>query len=97
MGFFDRFKKAQPDITFEGGPGDSAETAIIIHGVPDLQVLLQSEVNFLTQHFGKRNEDWVLEDRITTRIGSRLYHVVRVQLQHNMTRTIYFDVTDFTR
>jgi len=46
MGFLNLFKKPQFIVAFVGGSGESVEKAIIIQGVPNLQALLEAEVNF---------------------------------------------------
>ncbi len=91
---FGFFKKQQPQLIFTGGPGDSAAKAVVIRGAPNLLAVVQGEVQFLTERYGKRDEDWVLEDRMTTRVGNRLYHVVRVKARYNTNKIIYFDITE---
>ena len=45
-------------ITFEGGPGDTMERAVIIRGVSDHALGVEAEYRYLAQAFGRRGRDW---------------------------------------
>lgn len=96
MGLFDFLKrKTTRGISFEGGSGDTIERAVIIRGVSNHVLGVESEYLFLTQKFGQRGIDWNLERQTLLTPGNRAYDEMSIKLSDGTERTIIFDITEF--
>lgn len=81
-------------VTFEGGSGDTIESAIIIKGATNGTLGLQAEYQYLTQKFGQRGIDWDLENQSLLRLD-RYCDEMHIQLADGTQTVIFFDITDF--
>ena len=96
MRFSDFFKgKRRRGVTFEGGPGDTIETAVIIRGAPDEALGVGAEYRYLAQQFGQPGVDWELVGQELLESARRRYDKVHVKLADGTERTIFFDITGF--
>lgn len=83
------------DVTLSGGPGDTLQTAIIIHGAPNEMAGIHAEYLCLEALFGREDVDWQLEWQALLSSAGRYYDEMRLRLADGTSRTIYFDITDF--
>ena len=96
MGFLDFLKgKKRRGITFEGGPGDRIERAVIIRGVPNSALGVEAEYRYLARKFGRPGIDWELVGQGLLEPGHRKYDEMHIKLADGTQRTIYFDITEF--
>jgi len=96
MGFLDFLKgKKRLSITFEGGPGNTIERAVIIRGAPDEALGVEAEYAYLAQKFGRPGIDWELVGQGLLEPGHRKYDEMHIKLADGTQRTIYFDITEF--
>jgi hypothetical protein len=82
-------------ITFEGGPGDTIERAVIIRGAPNEALGVQAEYVYLAREFGRPRVDWELVGQGLTEHGDRAYDEMHIKLADGTERTIFFDITQF--
>jgi hypothetical protein len=82
-------------IAFEGGPGDTLESAVIIRGAPNHTVGVQSEYRYLTEKFGQHGTDWELQSQALLEIGTRHYDEMSIKLSDGTQKSVFFDLTDF--
>ena len=93
MGFLDVPKgKKRRDITFEGGPGDTIERAVIMQGAPNEALGVEAQYRYLGQWFGRRGTDWQLVSQGLLQLGRRKYVEMRIKLTDDTQRIIYFDI-----
>jgi hypothetical protein len=86
----------QSPVTFQGGPGDTAATAVIIRGAADGVAGVAAEYRYLTGKFGERNRAWRLKRQQLWQQNGRVYDVMHLELAEGSRRTIYFDITEFS-
>ena len=82
-------------LVVTGGTGDSIESAIIIKKTPKGLSAAGAEHLFLTKRFGRRGNDWTLEQQDLRQVDGRVYDVYSVVLSGGTQRTLYFEVTDW--
>jgi len=87
----------QTTVAFEGGPGDSPETAVIIRGATNGVAGVEAEYRYLREKFGQQNRDWHLTRQALMRKGDRMFDVMHLELADGSKRTLYFDITEFFR
>jgi hypothetical protein len=111
MGFLDFLKgKKRRGITFEGGPGDTIERAVIIRGAPNNALGVEAEYRYLAWKFlgveaeyrylawkfGRPGIDWELVGQgLVESAGHCKYDKMHIKLADGTQRTIYFDITEF--
>lgn len=82
-------------ITLSGGPGDTLQTAIIIHGATNEMAGIRAEYLCLEALFGRKGVDWQLERQALLSSAGRHYDEMRLRLADGTPRTVYFDITEF--
>ncbi len=85
----------QKMVTFDGGPGDTPEKAVIIRGAADGVAGVEAEYRYLRDKFGQQNRDWRLGRQALMRKGDRILDVMQLVLADGSKRTVYFDITEF--
>lgn len=85
----------QPAITFQGGTGDSPDTAVTIRGAVDEMAGVDAEYRYLREKFGLQQRDWRLVRQEVRRQGGRVFDVMHLVMADGAQRTIYFDITEF--
>ena len=96
MGFLDFLKgKKRRRITFEGGPGDTMERAIMIRGAPDTALGVEAEYRYLAQRYGQPGRDWQFVGQGLLDSGDRVYDEIHIKLADGTPITIFFDITEF--
>lgn len=83
------------EITFEGGPGDTVERAIVIRGAGDGRLGVEAEYQYLARELGRRGVDWQLERQSLLMEDDRHYDEMRILLSDGTRKVIYFDISDF--
>jgi len=84
-----------PGITFEGGSGDTIETAVIIRGASTHSVGVDAEYRYLEQQFGTRTVDWEPGLQSLIKTDDRKYDKIDIRLSDGSHQTVYFDITEF--
>lgn len=87
--------QAPASITFEGGPGDSLQTAVVIKGAPDHMAGVAAEYQYLENTFGRPQADWRLLKQSLIRRQGRAYDLMQIELSNGARKEIYFDLSDF--
>jgi hypothetical protein len=87
--------KKRGGITFEGGPGDTMERAVIIRGVSDHALGVEAEYRYLAQLFGRPGRDWEPIGQELVESGDRYYDEMHVRLSDGTRRSVFFDITEF--
>jgi hypothetical protein len=83
-------------ITFEGGSGETPETAVIIRGARGGFRGVPAEYRYLTQRFGQRGADWQLvEQRLLHAEGGKHYDHFRLVLKDGREVEVYIDISEF--
>jgi hypothetical protein len=83
------------DVTFDAGPGDKIERAVIIRGAFTPSIGVNAEYHYLTQQFGTRNIDWKPESQGLVRSTDRAYDKTEIVLADGSRRVVFFDITNF--
>ena len=84
-------------LVVSGGPGDTAQTAIVIKKTPKGLSAAGAEQMLLQKWFGRQGTDWTRTQQDLLLQNGRTYDVHRVTLAGGSERTLYFDVTDWLR
>ena len=87
--------QAPGNITFEGGPGDTLETAIVIKGAADHMAGVAAEYHYLEKTFGRRQVDWRILRQSLVRREGKAYDLMQIELANGTRKDIYFDLSDF--
>ncbi|MGQ9585877.1 MAG: hypothetical protein ACUVXG_10820 [Anaerolineae bacterium] len=82
-------------VTFEGGPGNTVEAAVVIRGAADHLQGVAAEYGYLTSEFGRRGVDWQLEQQALLKVGGRYYDEMRLRLADGTRQMVYFDLSEF--
>lgn len=88
-------EKGSPPVTYEGGGGDSLQTAVIIKGAPDHFSGIKAEYDYIETKFGRKNVDWQLVRQSLIREGGRAYDRMEIRLPDGSRKELYFDLTEF--
>jgi hypothetical protein len=81
---------AHAEITYGGGPGDTAATAIVILGAQGSSDGVQAEYDWLAQN---RDGAQVLEQALLSE-GDRMFDMLTIRWQ-GREEQVFFDITDF--
>jgi hypothetical protein len=96
MGCLDFLKRVKRGgITFEGGPGDTVERAVIIRGAANHVAGVAAEYQHLAEKFGRRGVDWQLKTQTLLEQGGHRYDEMHIVLADGTPRTVFFDLTEF--
>ena len=89
-----RSKPKRNFISFEGGPGDSKENAVVIYA-PDTILGVLCEYQYVGNQCGIRNRDWKLHMQSLISGNGKNYDVLDIEMKDGTRRSFYFDITDF--
>ncbi len=82
-------------LVVTGGPGDTAQTAIVIKKTPKGLSAAGAEQMLLQKWFGRQGTDWTRKQQDLVQQNGRTYDVYRVTLVDGSERMLYFDVTEW--
>ena len=82
------------DIRFEGGSGNTIETAIVVRGSRTALEGTYAEYAWLVNRFGAKDKGWKLISRSHTVVGGCDIDTYRIQLADGTQCTVYFDSTE---
>lgn len=68
--------------------------AIIITGARTHHDSVGAEYAYLNRLFGKRGEDFCIQEQGLLKAGKKHYDVVKVRLSDDTSRTFFFDITE---
>ncbi|MEW6376457.1 MAG: hypothetical protein AB1502_11805 [Thermodesulfobacteriota bacterium] len=88
-------KKKFKKIVFEGGPGASADRAVVIRGAPNTIMGVLAEYQYLTSRFGRRDIDWKMAGQSISMRDNHQFDIMQIRLSDGTERTIFFDITEF--
>jgi hypothetical protein len=86
---------ANPKIIFKGGPGDRAETAVVILGAPNSFAGIAAEYAYLKKQFGRENVDWNLTRQSVLQQKGKVYDRMDLDLKDGSRKTVFFDIGEF--
>jgi hypothetical protein len=81
-------------LVVTGGPGDSAQAAIVIKKTPRGLSASGAEHLLLQKWFGRREGLWTIGRHELLQADGKTYDVYRIVLADHSERAVYFDVTD---
>ncbi|HKD84708.1 MAG TPA: hypothetical protein VKB58_08170 [Terriglobales bacterium] len=81
-------------IFFEGGSGDTVDSAIIIRGAQADLIGTYAEFAWLAQVYGQKDRDWRLISHSHGVQRGRDIDTFVLRLQDGTSRTVYFDCTE---
>jgi hypothetical protein len=85
---------ARECIFFDGGTGETVETAIVVRGARfDLEGT-SAEFHWLTQTYGKKDIDWKLSSHSHGNYGGRDIDTFELRLADGTPLTVFFDCTE---
>lgn len=82
-------------LVVTGGPGDTAQTAIVIKKTPRGLSAAGAETMLLRKWFGERNKHWTMKRQAMVQVDGRTYDTYEVVLADGSERRLFFDVTDW--
>jgi hypothetical protein len=82
-------------ITYEGGSGDSTDSAIIIKGAYKMVDGTAAENAYLRSKYHEPGSDWQLVIQMILHKSIKTYHLMKIRLSDGTIKDIYFDVTEF--
>lgn len=88
-------KKKFEEITFEGGPGDIINSAVIIWGASDHIAGVLGEYQFLAAKFGRRDIDWEVVSQTLLIHDHRKYDQMEIKLSDGSQQIVFFDISEF--
>lgn len=86
---------ARPKISFKGGPGDTAATAVVISGAPNSRIGIDAEYYYLGKKFGQPNVDWKLKRQSVINEKGKIYDRMDLEFKDGSKKTVFFDITEF--
>lgn len=88
-----------PDLTnisYEGGEGNSMETAIIISNAQNTRRGIAAEYAYLEKRYGEKNIAWQLKSQSLDRSTDKIYNIITIHtIPEYKEITVYFDITEF--
>jgi hypothetical protein len=82
------------DLWYEGGDGNTIETAIVIRGVHEDLLGTAAEFHWLTWTFGRKDLDWQLISHSHGTFDDREIDTLELRLPTGTVRIVYFDITE---
>lgn len=82
-------------IAFEGGEGESPETAVIIKGAQNIIVGTAAEYYYLETKYGRQNVKWKLLSQNLLHKQGRHFDLLRLRFVDGSPKEVYFDITEF--
>ena len=89
-----RRKPKNGQISFEGGPGDRMENAVVIHA-PNCIAGIMAEYKFIEDRCGVQNQDWKLIGQFKLSEDGRDFDMITIETKDCIRKSFYFDITDF--
>jgi hypothetical protein len=86
--------EAPDNFFFEGGNGDTVETAVIVRGAQFDLLETYAEFAWLTQMYGQKDSDWTLISHSHGVQRQREIDTFVLKLRDGTSRTVYFDCTE---
>ena len=83
----------QSGLAFEGGQGDTIETAVIIRGAPNHLAGILAEYRYFAERFGKSG--WQVAGQTLHHRSGRYYDSMEIRLSDGTDQIVFFDITDF--
>jgi hypothetical protein len=81
-------------VSFEGGGGDTVESAIVVRGARHDLEGTYAEFAWLAHEYGQKDEHWKLVSRSHGRHGSREIDTFHIELSDGTALTVFFDCTE---
>jgi len=81
-------------ISFEGGPGDCKENAVVVHA-PNCIAGIMAEYKYIEDQCGVQNQDWNLIVQFKLSGDGRDYDMMTIETKDGTRKSFYFDITDF--
>jgi hypothetical protein len=78
-------------VSYEGGDGQSASSAIIIRGAGDSAEGIGAEYGWLARNCA----DATIRAQSLRQQGGRMYDVLEIETSDGASREIWFDISDF--
>ena len=78
-------------VTFEGGDGSSAESAVTIRGAHELTGV-DAEYAWLAQHF----PGYRVRGQSVKQQGKKTYDVIEITTRKSAAKQVHFDISDFS-
>jgi len=82
-------------ILLKGGQGYTIDDSIEVIGAQNSLEGVAAEYDYLSQRFGKRNEDWTLVSQALVMQDERFFDKLSLSLKNNESVDIFFDITGF--
>ena len=82
-------------ITYEGGKGNSIESAIKVIGAECEMDGVSAEYRFLDLNFCSMNKSWILVEQELWNNEQGSYDRMIIQDENGRVREIWFDISDF--
>jgi hypothetical protein len=79
-------------VHFEGGGGETVETAVVIRGAPSQSVGVKAEFDYLAQRFGRAGTDWTLVKQSLVEPEGRPYDAMCIRLADGSLKMVFFDI-----
>lgn len=95
MGKEENSEEKSKGITFEGGPGDKVECAVVIRGAANHSAGVLAEYQYLEEKFGEPEVDWKMAGQTLLTHEDRMYDRMEIKLSEGSLIAIIFDITDF--
>lgn len=82
-------------ITYQGGAGDSYETAVVIVGPKDQKEGVAAEYDYITMQYGAKGKEWRVSEQGIVREQDKVYDMIAVEvIGADQTHYVYFDITN---
>ena len=82
-------------ITYQGGPGDTMKTAVVIKGAANSIDGIAAEYHYLKKKYGRENQDWQLIRKTTFQKEDNYFDRLEIELKNHSKKTIFFNITEF--
>lgn len=82
-------------IAFEGGEGESPETAVIIKGAQNIIIGTAAEYYYLEMKYGRQNVNWTLLSQNLLHTQDKHFDLLRLRFVDGSPKEVYFDITEF--
>jgi hypothetical protein len=83
-------------ITFEGGSGETPETAVVIRGATGSFRGVAAEYSYLEKRFGRRGVDWdLVQQSLVDGSDGKHFDLFTVSLKDKGQVEVYIDISEF--
>jgi hypothetical protein len=87
-------RKPKPLVAFSGGPGDTAETAVVIQAETTPLGTI-AEYLYIEKVCGRRDEDWKQILQAVKGMNGKMYDFHIIEMKDGSRRELWFDITSF--